>query len=60
MDDAPWIAQHYHVIEKLYQPSVKGVELNLLGDRAIPMKKIWLQQSHADSSREGAPGVQTR
>jgi oligopeptide transport system substrate-binding protein len=41
MDDAPWITQHYQVFQRLYQPYVQGVEVNLLGDRAIPMRKIW-------------------
>jgi oligopeptide transport system substrate-binding protein len=50
MQDAPWIAQHYHVLERIYQPYVKGVEISLLGDRAIPMKKIWRMQSHATGS----------
>ena len=42
MDDAPWITQHNHVFEYLYQPYVQGVEVSLLGDRWIPMNKIWL------------------
>jgi ABC-type transport system substrate-binding protein len=58
MADAPWIAQHYHVFERIYQPYVKGVEVSLLGDRAIPMKKIWLRKSHAMSSSESTPNVQ--
>lgn len=45
MEDAPWIAQHYPVSERLYQAYVEGVELSLLGDRAIPMRKIWLKRS---------------
>ena len=50
MDDAPWIPQHYHVFERLYQPYVKGVEVSLLGDWAVPMKKIWLTKNLAESS----------
>lgn len=42
IDEAPWITQHYYVSQRLYQPYVHGVEANLLGDRAIPMRKIWL------------------
>jgi peptide/nickel transport system substrate-binding protein/oligopeptide transport system substrate-binding protein len=45
MDDAPWITQHYYVSQRLYQPYVQGVEVNLLGDRAIPIRKIWFMQS---------------
>jgi oligopeptide transport system substrate-binding protein len=58
MEDAPWIAQHSHISRRLYQPHVKGVEVSLLGDRAIPMKKIWLMKSHAIGSPEATPSVQ--
>lgn len=44
MDDAPWITQHYHVFERLYQPYVNGVQISFLGDWAVPMKKIWLKK----------------
>jgi peptide/nickel transport system substrate-binding protein/oligopeptide transport system substrate-binding protein len=44
MDDAPWIIQHNHVFERLYQPYVNGVQVSFLGDWAIPMKRIWLQK----------------
>jgi oligopeptide transport system substrate-binding protein len=59
LEDAPWIAQHYHVLERIYQPYVKGVEVSLLGDRAIPMKKIWLMKSHATSPSEATSSVQS-
>ncbi|HYY16774.1 MAG TPA: hypothetical protein VE965_09075, partial [Gammaproteobacteria bacterium] len=52
MEDAPWIAQHYHVLARIYQPYVQGVEISLLGDRAIPMKKIWFGKSTATGSTE--------
>jgi oligopeptide transport system substrate-binding protein len=52
MEDAPWIAQHYHVLERIYQPYVQGVEISLLGDRAIPMKKIWFRKSNATGLTE--------
>jgi ABC-type transport system substrate-binding protein len=55
MDDVPWIAQNYHVFEYLYQPYVQGVEVSLLGNRAIPLKKIWFKKSFAD----GLPGDMT-
>lgn len=45
MDDAPWILQHNHAFEYLYQPYVQGVELSLLGERWIPMKRIRLNDS---------------
>jgi oligopeptide transport system substrate-binding protein len=48
MEDAPWITQHNHIFEYLYQPYVHGVEVSLLGDRWIPMNKIWLQHTPAE------------
>jgi peptide/nickel transport system substrate-binding protein/oligopeptide transport system substrate-binding protein len=57
MDDAPWITQHNHVFEYLYQPYVQGVEVSLLGDRWIPMNKIWLKKRHATGSTGTTPGV---
>ena len=45
MDDAPWITQYYSVSEYLYQPYVQGVEVSLLGERTIPLKKIWFKKS---------------
>jgi hypothetical protein len=50
MDDAPWIAQQHDVFEYLYQPYVQGVEINLLGRRTMPLKKIWLKKSLAEGS----------
>jgi peptide/nickel transport system substrate-binding protein/oligopeptide transport system substrate-binding protein len=46
-DDAPWILQHHDVLEYLYQPYVRGVEMNNLGKRAIPLQKVWLQKNGA-------------
>jgi oligopeptide transport system substrate-binding protein len=57
-DDVPWIAQHHDVLECLYQPYVQGVEVNLLGRRTIPLKKIWLQNSHAGGSTGAMTDVQ--
>jgi oligopeptide transport system substrate-binding protein len=48
MEDAPWITQHNHIFEYLYQPYVQGVEVSLLGDRWIPMNKIWLKRTTAE------------
>jgi oligopeptide transport system substrate-binding protein len=59
LEDAPWIAQHYHVLERIYQPHVRGVEVSLLGDRAIPMKNIWLMKSHATRPTEATSGAQS-
>jgi len=54
MEDAPWITQHNHIVEYLYQPYVQGVEVSLLGDRWIPMNKIWLQRTTAEAIK-GTP-----
>jgi peptide/nickel transport system substrate-binding protein/oligopeptide transport system substrate-binding protein len=51
MDDAPWILQYYGTFEYLYQPYVRGIEVNLLGKRAIPMNEIWLNKSFPEGSR---------
>jgi hypothetical protein len=32
----------YYTGEYLFQPYVQGIELNALGSRYMPMKKIWL------------------
>jgi peptide/nickel transport system substrate-binding protein len=50
MHDAPWIPQHQPVLEYLYQPYVQGIAVNLLGQRSLPMKKIWFKKSLTDGS----------
>jgi oligopeptide transport system substrate-binding protein len=60
LDDAPWIAQHYGASEYLYQPYVQGVEVSLLGNRAIPLKKIWLEKRLAEGSTAAMADVQAR
>jgi oligopeptide transport system substrate-binding protein len=59
MEDAPWITQHNHIFEYLYQPYVQGVEVSLLGDRWIPMNKIWLKRDHAERSTGTVSNVKT-
>jgi peptide/nickel transport system substrate-binding protein/oligopeptide transport system substrate-binding protein len=58
MDDAPWISQHYEALDRLYQPYVQGVEVSLLGSRAIPLKKIWLKKRLAEDSTGDMTNVQ--
>jgi ABC-type transport system substrate-binding protein len=58
MADVPWITQHYHVFEHLYQPYVQGVEVSLLGARVIPLKKIWLKKRLAEDSTGDMTNVQ--
>jgi oligopeptide transport system substrate-binding protein len=57
-DDAPWITQQHYVLNYLYQPYVQGVEVNLLGQRSIPMKKIWFDNSRAEGSAGATTGFQ--
>jgi oligopeptide transport system substrate-binding protein len=58
MDDVPWIAQHYNVSEFLFQPYVQEVEINLLGSRTMPLKKIWFKKNLAESSTGTTADVQ--
>jgi peptide/nickel transport system substrate-binding protein/oligopeptide transport system substrate-binding protein len=55
MDDAPWITQHNHVFERLYQPYVSGVQISFLGDWAVPMKKIWLTRQRGGGPTGASP-----
>jgi oligopeptide transport system substrate-binding protein len=48
LNDAPWITQHYSVFEYLYQPYVQGVEVSMLGEWMIPLKKIWFKRGPID------------
>jgi oligopeptide transport system substrate-binding protein len=45
MDDAPIIPIWHYTYERLFQPYVRSVEVNGLGDPYIPFKKIWLETS---------------
>jgi len=42
MADAPVVNLVYYTFETLFQPYVQGIVLNALGERYIPMEKIWL------------------
>jgi oligopeptide transport system substrate-binding protein len=44
LDDAPVIPMMHHTYERLFQPYVRSVEVNGLGDPYIPMRKIWLER----------------
>lgn len=59
MTDAPWVTQHNHVFEYLYQPYVHGVEVSLLGDRWIAMNKIWLKKNRSGGAGETASAGNT-
>ncbi len=42
MEDSPVIPLNYYSYERVFQPYVKSIEVNALGDPYIPMRKIWL------------------
>lgn len=44
MDDAPIIPVWHYTYERVFQPYVKSVEVNGLGDPYIPLRKIWLDR----------------
>jgi len=44
LDDAPVLPVWHYSYERLFQPSVKSVEVNGLGDPYIPLRKIWLER----------------
>jgi peptide/nickel transport system substrate-binding protein/oligopeptide transport system substrate-binding protein len=48
IEDAPWINLVYSTYEHLFQPSVRGIEVNALGETSISMKKIWLDKPPDD------------
>jgi peptide/nickel transport system substrate-binding protein len=56
--DAPWIPQHYSVLDYLFQPYVQGVEVTLLGKRLMPLKKVWFKEDLIESSAGAAIDVQ--
>lgn len=44
LDDAPVIPSLHYTYERLFQPYVRSVEVNGLGDSYIPFRKIWLDR----------------
>jgi len=42
LDDVPLIPSLHYTYERLFQPYVRSVEVNGLGDPYIPLKKMWL------------------
>jgi peptide/nickel transport system substrate-binding protein/oligopeptide transport system substrate-binding protein len=44
IDDAPIIPVWHYTYERLFQPYVRSVEVNGLGDPYIPLRKIWLDR----------------
>ena len=44
LGDAPLIPVFHHTYERLFQPYVRSIEVNGLGDPYIPFRKIWLER----------------
>jgi peptide/nickel transport system substrate-binding protein/oligopeptide transport system substrate-binding protein len=44
MDDAPVIPVWHYAYEALFQPYVRSIEVNGLGDPYIPLRKVWLDR----------------
>jgi oligopeptide transport system substrate-binding protein len=44
LEDAPIVPMINHLFQMVYQPYVRGIEVNALGGPYIPMKKIWLKE----------------
>ncbi|HXH84966.1 MAG TPA: ABC transporter substrate-binding protein [Candidatus Tectomicrobia bacterium] len=42
LDDAPIVPMWHYAYERVFQPYVRSVEVNGLGDPYIPLRKIWL------------------
>jgi oligopeptide transport system substrate-binding protein len=44
LDDAPIIPIFHYTYERLFQPYVRSIEVNGLGDPYIPLHKVWLDR----------------
>jgi len=44
LEDAPLMPMMHHTYERVFQPYVRSVEVNGLGDPYIPLRKIWLDR----------------
>jgi len=44
LEEAPIVPMINHLFQMVYQPYVRGIEVNALGGPYIPMKKMWLNK----------------
>jgi peptide/nickel transport system substrate-binding protein/oligopeptide transport system substrate-binding protein len=44
MEDAPVILMNYLAYERVFQPYVRNIRRNALGDHASPLKRVWLEK----------------
>ncbi|MGH7347524.1 MAG: ABC transporter substrate-binding protein [Candidatus Rokuibacteriota bacterium] len=45
LDDAPIVPVFHRSYERLFQPYVRSIEVNGLGDPYIPLRKVWLERA---------------
>jgi len=50
--DAPVIVLGYYTFEHIFQPYVRGIQVSALGERYIPMRHIWLENSGPHTTRK--------
>ncbi len=50
--DAPVIVLGYYTFEQVFQPYVRGIQVSALGERYIPMRHIWLENSGPHTPRK--------
>ncbi|MCI0409583.1 MAG: ABC transporter substrate-binding protein [Acidobacteria bacterium] len=50
--DAPVIVLGYYTFEHVFQPYVRGIQVSALGERYIPMRHIWLENSRPHTPRK--------
>jgi ABC-type transport system substrate-binding protein len=43
--NAPLVVLSYPTYERVFQPYVQGIQVSPMGDRYLPMKKIWLERA---------------
>ncbi len=52
MKDTPLITQHVNSFNYLFQPWVKGIEVNYLGAAYIPFRKVWIDYLEVAKKKE--------
>lgn len=50
--DAPVIVLGYYTFEHVFQQYVRGIQVSALGERYIPMRHIWLENSRPHTTRK--------
>lgn len=50
--DAPIIVLGYYTFEHIFQPYVRGIQVSALGERYIPMRHIWLENTRPHTTQK--------